>query len=64
MQNLTSQQFVEEVRAKIENHFASDDNTFFESVKSEIEDNAVTSHVSVLDRDGLAVSVTSSIGHV
>ena len=64
MQNLTSQQFVEEVRAKIENNFASDENTFSESVKSEIEDNAVTSHVSVLDRDGLAVSVTSSIGHV
>ena len=52
-----------EVRAKINESFTSNEQSSYGTVAFNADDSAM-SHISVIDRDGLAVSVTSSIGNV
>lgn len=60
MRNLTSEMLAEETRAKINDSFTSNDPEFYGAVTYQPDDHG-TSHVSVLDGDGMAVSATSTI---
>ena len=60
---MTLKTFVNEVRAKINESFTSNEQSSYGTVAFNADDSAM-SHISVIDRDGLAVSVTSSIGNV
>ena len=58
--NLTSEALAAETRAKINDSFTSNDPQYYGAVTYTPDDKG-TSHVSVLDGEGLAVSVTSTI---
>ena len=60
MKNLTSEQLATETRAKINDSFTSNDPEYYGAVTYTPEDQG-TSHVSVLDGDGLAVAATSTV---
>lgn len=57
---LISDRFVAETRMKMNDDVTSDDPQFYGAVSYNVEDQG-TSHVSVLDGDGMAVAVTSTI---
>lgn len=59
-ENLESESWVRESREKIRSPVSSDDPLFYGAVGSNREDKG-TSHVSVLDKDGMAVAITTTI---
>lgn len=63
LQPLSLKKFIAAFRVKINESFTSNEQSFYGTVALNTEDSSM-SHVSVIDREGLAVSITSSIGHV
>ena len=63
LQPLSLKKFIAAFRVKINESFTSNEQSFYGTVALNTEDSAM-SHVSVIDRDGNGVSITSSIGHV
>lgn len=57
---LSSEEFAKEAYDKISNAFTSGDPAFY-GATTYSQDNKGTSHVSVLDANGMAVSVTSTV---
>ncbi len=60
VKNLTLPEFADEAFEKIDDATTSQDPAFYGAVQWQPEDHG-TSHVSVLDGDGLAVSATTTI---
>lgn len=63
VKNFTSADYAENIRRLINDTWTSNDPNFYGAVTSNPEDHG-TCHVSVLDEDGNAVSVTSTINQV
>jgi len=61
--NLTSKTFAEETYARINDSFTSNDPAHYGAVTYTPDDSGTT-HISVLDKNGLAVSVTSTVNLV
>jgi len=59
-ENLTSESLATEARNKINNLKTVNDPEYYGAVSYSPDDQG-TSHVSTLDKDGLAVSVTSTV---
>lgn len=60
MRNLTSEALAAETFAKINDSYTYNDPEFYGAVTYSPEDSG-TSHVSVLDANGMAVSATSTV---
>jgi gamma-glutamyltranspeptidase/glutathione hydrolase/leukotriene-C4 hydrolase len=58
--NLTSEEWAKDTRAKINDSFTSNDPAFYGAVTYTPDDKG-TSHTSVLDADGMAVSATTTV---
>lgn len=63
LENLTSTEYADTIRKKINSDKTSNDPEYYGAVTATREDHG-TSHVSVLAPDGSAVSVTSTINQV
>lgn len=61
MANLTSEQLATETRAKINDSYTSNDPAYYGAVTYNPSEDHGTSHISVLDGDGMAVSLTSTV---
>ena len=59
-EKLVSQSLATETRKKINDSFTTNDPSYYGAVVYNPDDQG-TSHVSTLDKDGLAVSVTSTV---
>lgn len=60
METLASKSFADETFDKFNDSFTSNDPAFYGAVIHN-PDSKGTSHISVLDRDGFAVSVTTTV---
>ena len=60
VRNLTSDEWTEAAKAKINDSFTSNDPDYYGAVLYEPEDHG-TAHISVLDANGLAVAVTCTV---
>jgi gamma-glutamyltranspeptidase/glutathione hydrolase/leukotriene-C4 hydrolase len=60
---LSSEAVAAETYAKINDSFTSNDPEFYSAVAYSQEDHG-TSHISVLDGNGMAVAITSTVNHL